>query len=102
MNSDGELYQLHTPDMQEFDDYLREQERLDRQATLLEEAEVKVIAGTPQPKRVAKLLGLRKNSYRNRPCMCGSGKKFKKCCINKPDEELKELLLWANEMANYE
>ena len=25
----------------------------------------------------------RKNSMRNKPCGCGSGKKFKKCCWNK-------------------
>lgn len=24
---------------------------------------------------------------RNSPCHCGSGKKFKKCCINKPPEK---------------
>lgn len=27
----------------------------------------------------------RKNSYRNKPCVCGSGKKFKKCCWTKAD-----------------
>lgn len=26
---------------------------------------------------------LMKNSYRNRPCKCGSGKKYKKCCLRK-------------------
>ena len=25
----------------------------------------------------------RKNSFRNKPCICGSGKKFKKCCRSK-------------------
>ena len=25
----------------------------------------------------------RKNSMRNKPCGCGSGKKFKRCCWNK-------------------
>lgn len=25
----------------------------------------------------------RKNKFRNKPCPCGSGKKFKKCCFNK-------------------
>jgi len=24
---------------------------------------------------------------RNQPCPCGSGKKFKKCCLNKPAED---------------
>ena len=28
---------------------------------------------------------------RNDPCPCGSGKKFKKCCIDKPEEELRAL-----------
>ena len=23
---------------------------------------------------------------RNKPCICGSGKKYKKCCLNKPKE----------------
>jgi len=26
---------------------------------------------------------------RNDPCYCGSGKKFKKCCIDKPSLELR-------------
>lgn len=25
---------------------------------------------------------------RNEPCPCGSGKKYKKCCIDKPDKTL--------------
>ena len=25
---------------------------------------------------------------RNQPCPCGSGKKYKKCCLNKPNQEL--------------
>lgn len=25
----------------------------------------------------------RRNSFRNKPCPCGSGRKFKKCCWNK-------------------
>lgn len=24
---------------------------------------------------------------RNDPCLCGSGKKYKKCCLNKSDEQ---------------
>ncbi len=27
------------------------------------------------------------NAKRNAPCPCGSGKKYKKCCINKIQEE---------------
>ena len=29
-----------------------------------------------------------RNVGRNDPCPCGSGKKFKKCCLGKPDAEL--------------
>jgi hypothetical protein len=25
-------------------------------------------------------------SVRNKPCPCGSGKKFKKCCLNRPEQ----------------
>jgi len=25
---------------------------------------------------------LKKNKYRNKPCPCGSGKKYKKCCLH--------------------
>ncbi len=32
------------------------------------------------------ILFVRKNSMRNKPCGCGSGKKFKKCCWNKFNE----------------
>jgi hypothetical protein len=31
------------------------------------------------------------NVGRNDPCLCGSGKKFKKCCIDKPWEASPEL-----------
>ena len=27
---------------------------------------------------------------RNQPCPCGSGKKYKKCCLNKPREDNKK------------
>ena len=31
---------------------------------------------------------IRKNKIkRNEPCYCGSGKKFKKCCMNKKEEK---------------
>jgi|WetSurMetagenome_2_1015567.scaffolds.fasta_scaffold03374_2 hypothetical protein len=32
-------------------------------------------------------LGKRKNWMRNQPCLCGSGKKFKKCCWTKATKE---------------
>ena len=28
---------------------------------------------------------------RNQPCPCGSGKKYKKCCLNKPREDNKKI-----------
>lgn len=31
----------------------------------------------------------RKKKFRNKPCPCGSKKKFKKCCFYKPMKELK-------------
>ncbi len=40
---------------------------------------------------------------RNEPCPCGSGKKFKKCCLDKPFESLPELendLTLGQEMVN--
>lgn len=48
----------------------------------------KIISGlelTPVPSSVFKLLPVRKGRKigRNEPCPCGSGKKFKKCCIGK-------------------
>ena len=33
----------------------------------------------PPPSKVPKLKGW----MRNKPCLCGSGKKFKKCCLPK-------------------
>jgi hypothetical protein len=32
-----------------------------------------------------------RNVGRNDPCPCGSGKKFKKCCLGKPETELREI-----------
>ena len=29
---------------------------------------------------------------RNEPCPCGSGKKYKKCCLNKPKENIKNFI----------
>ena len=33
---------------------------------------------------------MRDEPGRNDPCPCGSGKKFKKCCINKTEDEWRE------------
>lgn len=30
---------------------------------------------------------LTESQKRNKPCICGSGKKYKNCCINKKDGE---------------
>ena len=39
-------------------------------------------AAVPAPKRVVPV-GKKKKIGRNAPCPCGSGKKYKKCCLNK-------------------
>lgn len=43
----------------------------------LSDLEVKSLSGKSSAERGK---WLRKNRNRNRPCLCGSGKKFKKCC----------------------
>jgi len=40
-------------------------------------SEVERLLNPPKPKQVEPKVG------RNDPCPCGSGKKFKKCCMNK-------------------
>lgn len=67
------------------------QARLER-LTRLDEEEHKAVAPLAPRDRPARLLKLRKNKNRNRPCLCLSGKKFKHCCWNKTDAELMELL----------
>jgi uncharacterized protein YecA (UPF0149 family) len=37
----------------------------------------------PLPPKVTALKGKTKKIGRNAPCPCGSGKKYKKCCLNK-------------------
>jgi hypothetical protein len=38
---------------------------------------------------------------RNDPCPCGSGKKYKKCCVNKlSEQEVEELYLKQLELTN--
>jgi hypothetical protein len=37
----------------------------------------------PLPSKVTALKGKTKKIGRNAPCPCGSGKKYKKCCLNK-------------------
>ena len=49
------------------------------------------VSGTPVDPKYANAeykthsRGKVKNKYRNMACPCGSGKKFKKCCIGKVD-----------------
>jgi len=40
-------------------------------------SEVELLLNPPKPKQAEPKVG------RNDPCPCGSGKKFKKCCMNK-------------------
>ncbi len=44
------------------------------------------LAGEEIEEKEANPLFARKNSMRNKPCPCGSGKKFKKCCWSKFNE----------------
>lgn len=71
----GELKKMSSKDW----DKLREEGRLDGLAPI-EEKDVKKVASMPIPKR--------KNWMRNKPCPCGSKKKFKKCCWGKFTDKL--------------
>ena len=42
---------------------------------------------------------MRKNTQRNQPCPCGSGQKFKKCCWDLSDEEIKSKQLASETQA---
>ncbi len=66
----------------------RELERV----TMLEADEHEVVKNMPRLLRPAVLVDFRKNKYRNRPCLCGSGKKFKKCCVNEDPAVLNAML----------
>jgi len=60
--------------------------------TMLEPDEHEAVKSLPRSQRPAALIDFRKNKYRNRPCLCGSGKKFKKCCVNEDPELLNSML----------
>lgn len=79
-----------TPDpmVQEFIDYTLESAEQYKQ--IIESnimAEALMFGGNQTPKKwrggVNVPVGSDKQQGRNEPCACGSGKKFKKCCINK-------------------
>ena len=55
--------------------FLGEDEAPRENEMLLTNKEAKTL-GSETPKK-------RKNWMRNKPCICGSGKKFKKCCWSK-------------------
>ena len=60
------------------------EEEMEKTFTALREEELKLLEGTqPAEKRPEKLSKFRAGKYRNRPCPCCSGKKFKNCCMRK-------------------
>ena len=62
----------------------RRQQILQQQAqqkAALEAAQKEEEAARPEKGVQAKEYGLARNISRNEPCPCGSGKKFKKCCM---------------------
>lgn len=65
----GEIFQMTEADMKEFE---RERPRPLSPLTQRQYTELEPM-GAPQ----------RKGYMRNQPCVCGSGKKFKKCCWSK-------------------
>jgi len=55
--------------------------RRKERAQLQEEMEAQTVAALPNPGADAKAFGLSQGVSRNQPCPCGSGRKFKKCCM---------------------
>lgn len=78
----GELHRCLT------DEDIAEMERVVR----ITEEEMQVVEPLPRLLRPKALIDFRKNKYRNRPCLCGSGKKFKKCCVNEDADTLNAML----------
>ena len=56
-----------------------------KEATRLADRHRKIVALTNEEADMLEPLGkrVRKGWMRNQPCVCGSGKKFKKCCWSK-------------------
>lgn len=48
-----------------------------------------------EEKKIKVTIAERKILGRNKPCLCGSGKKFKKCCINDPQMEKDHVKLYG-------
>jgi uncharacterized protein YecA (UPF0149 family) len=66
MDTRGNLYQLT-------DQERRDMERMHNKPLI-------PIEGSEYRELEPMTRGRRKNTMRNKPCLCGSGKKFKKCC----------------------
>ena len=50
-----------------------------------------LLSGRIESSRLGSIMGkLRRKPGRNDPCYCGSGKKYKLCCLSKPSTELDE------------
>ena len=54
--------------------------------------ESQTVPGRPAPRkiRVYQKREMKYNCGRNEPCPCGSGKKFKKCCINAQKKQVEQ------------
>ena len=66
------IHRIDTPakTFKNHDEVVAETMRMNSEENLRKIKQANQIIGTKKPKR-------------NEPCVCGSGKKFKKCCLNK-------------------
>lgn len=80
LDIEGKLLQEESQRLQrEIDRLESEKKRLQRETQRIEEQHYEDEEPPPRPK---------KRIGRNDPCPCGSGKKFKKCCLRKQDGDL--------------
>lgn len=71
----GEIVTMSEAEMKLMTDGFERQHSTERKTVALTDSEVKDCESMP--------LYQRKGYMRNKPCVCGSGKKFKKCCWSK-------------------
>ena len=66
------IHRIDTPikTFKNHDELFEDTKRMNSEENIKKLKQANQIIGTKRPKR-------------NEPCICGSGKKFKKCCINK-------------------
>jgi hypothetical protein len=87
------LGKIHEMDVPELPDIVKNRKEQDERQKIREE-ELSELAKKHKEKKSSEALDERKNIVpfkrdtpkvgRNEPCPCGSGKKYKKCCLNKP------------------